>query len=256
MTDAVTISGHAHGVPLHLNFNPADTLHIIRQIDAAINSDKLSGDHLIRVTGSDTLAGIHGNDTIDATSAKKVFVDGKDAHFTFVGGAGSATVLGGTGSETVFGGHGRTLAYGGTDGHNVLFAGTGAATLVGGGHGDQLFAEGHKAQKLIAGNGNETLSAALSTGNVTLVAGSGKDVLVGGKGHDVFEFIQGQSGGKDLILNFSSNDKVALIGYELDEVSIALATAVTHHGSVSITLSDNTKITFSGVANLKSSNFI
>lgn len=231
MTDSVTISGHAHGHPL--NYSPADTLQIIRQINAAVSAGDGSSDHLIKASGSDTLTSSHGNDTIDATGAKSTFVDGKGegVHFTFLGGAGPATVLGGTGSHA------------------------GPATVLGG-PGSQLFAEGPKAQILVAGAGNETLSAAQSTGHVTLVGGSGKDVLVGGKGPDVFEFIKGQSsGGRDLILNFDSNDKVLLSGYGPDEVSIALAHQSTHHGSVSITLSDDTKITFKDVASLKSSNF-
>ena len=251
---STTITG-GQDHPFVLPFNPADTQQIIGQINTAINAGLASSSNLIPLTGHDTLSSVQGNATIDAAGAKSAAVHGTDVPFTFIGGTGPATVLGGTGNETVFGGSGRTVVHGGSAGDNLLFAGTGSATLFGGGSGDQLYAEGAKAQLLIAGAGNETLSAALSTGPVTLVGGSGHDVMIGGKGHDVFEFIKGHSGGTDVVFDFSNADKVVLSGYGPNAVAHALASQVTAHGSTTITLSDDTKITFSGLTGLKPSNF-
>jgi Ca2+-binding RTX toxin-like protein len=232
------------------------------------------GNDLLQLTGQDTVTGSGGHDTVDANGAKSSMIFGGSSNILFLGGAGSATIQGGCGSDTVYGGSGRLSVQGGTEGHNRLYAGTGAATLFGGGTGDQLYAQGNQAQVLFACAGNETLSAALSTGNVSLVGGSGKDQLIGGggrdtfvggsgnatmeggSGKDVFAFVNGSAGGKDLILNFGNADKIELSGYGPHAVACAVASQTVSHESVSITLMDDTRITFAGVASLKSSNFL
>jgi len=213
------------------------------------------GKDSLLLTGQDTVTASRGRDTIDASGAKSTLLYGGGASVIFYGGAGAATILGGWGSDTVYGGSGRLSVQGGSAGDNLLFAGTGMATLFGGGSGDRLYAQGHQAQALFAGAGNETLSAAQSSGSVSLVGGSGKTTMDGGSGADVFAFIKGKAGGQDLIVNFDSADKVLLSGYGPNAVAGVLATQSVLHGSVSITLSDNTKITFAGIASLKSSDF-
>jgi Ca2+-binding RTX toxin-like protein len=239
-----------------------------------------SGHDLIVSSGSDTILSGSGAVTIDATAAKGDLVQGGASTLYFVGGAGGATILGGTGSDTYFGSTsshvGKQLIEGGSSGKNFLFAGDGAATLIGGGKGDQLFAFGSSAQWLKAGVGNETLSAAAASGADTLTAGSGKDLLTGGIGNDtfvggagkttvqagfgadVYAFMKGQAGGSELVTGIfdPSSIKIALVGYGANEVDHALSTATVKHGSITIGLTDGTKVTFQDVTSLSKSNFV
>ena len=238
-----------------------------------------SGKDVISSTGDDTIIGGSGAETVDATGARADFVQGNASHLLFIGGAGGATIFGGTGSDTYFGSEASThkqLIVGGSAGNNFLFAGGGAATLGGGGNNDQLFAFGDRHQLLIAASGNETLSAALSTGNDTLKAGSGNDLLVGGAGSDtfvggsgnatvssgfggqVFEFINHAAGGTELVQNIfdPASIKIDLKGYGPGAINEALASQTVSHGSVTIGLSDGTKVTFQDVTSLNRSNFI
>jgi Ca2+-binding RTX toxin-like protein len=89
-----------------------------------------------------------------------------------------------------------------------------------------------------------------------MVAGTGNAVMVAGTGPDLFIFVNGKTGGSDTIWNFvPGTDKVLLSNYAPDVVQTALAGAVTAGGSTTITLSDNTRITFGGVAQLTPSFF-
>jgi Ca2+-binding RTX toxin-like protein len=121
----------------------------------------------------------------------------------------------------------------------------------------------------VGGSGSETLDASLSKGvgelygandpaghdlliagqNAQfLTAGTGSDTLVGGGGENGFFFWSGYDGGRnDVISNFSAIDYVYLGGYGPGGAAAAIAGATTTGGSTTITLSDNTKITFIGV---------
>jgi Ca2+-binding RTX toxin-like protein len=243
-----------------------------------------SGNDVILSTGDDTIVGGSGAETIDATGSHSILVEAENSNLFFVGGLSGATILGGQGSDTYFGATGGSsgpqLIEGGSGGNNLLIAGNGAATLVGGGKGDQLMAYGASGQLLIAGTGAETLSAAASTGNVTLIGGSGKDLMIGGLGNDtfvggsgqstiqaslgqnVFDFVnQGNHGhddaGTTLITGIfdPSSIKINLQGYGANEVNYALEHQTVKNGSVTVSLTDGTKITFQDVTALRSSNF-
>jgi Ca2+-binding RTX toxin-like protein len=234
-----------------------------------------SGNNIVNSAGNDTISITGGGaDTIEASGHHKNVVFGGFGLLTFVGGAGASTVLGQSGSETVFGGSGGGVFVGGSAGHNVIFGGTGADSIVGGGDGDQLYAGGSKGDVLRAGAGNETLSGTLSSGKDKLYAGSGSDSLIagtgsstlyggtgsatltGGAGKDIFAFVKGQAGGTDVVQNFNlGSDKVAVQAYGPHAVQDALNTQQQSGGATIITLPDGTKITFTGVATLNSSNF-
>ncbi|MDE2517036.1 MAG: hypothetical protein KGL12_13495 [Rhodospirillales bacterium] len=215
-----------------------------------------AGKDVVVSTGQDAIAMGNGAATIDASAARGDLVQGGNGALLFVAGAGNATILGGDGAVTFLGGSGNAVVHGGSDGANLLIAGTGAATLYGAGKGDQLFASGSHGQELVAGAGNETLNAALSSGNDTLAAGSGNATMVGGIGHEVFLFTKGEAGGHDLVMNFTAGDKIDLSGYGPHAVAQALASQTLKDGSVTITLGDHTKVTFSGVTSLSASNFL
>jgi Ca2+-binding RTX toxin-like protein len=191
----------------------------------------------------------------------------------FVGGAGPATVLGGTGSATIYGGNGPNEFRGGSAGNNVIYAGAGRATVFGGGDGDVIFAEGDEKQVLHAGPGAVTLYGAMAGGDNTFHAGSGDTEIVGGwgddrfvaglgdstitggPGRDVYVFINGSSGGNDIVWNFDSNDEIVLQGYGKGAVKAALASQVQVGGGVQITLADSTTVTFMGLNMLTKSDF-
>ena len=143
-------------------------------------------------------------------------------------------------------GSGITIVGHGTAGDNLV-AGSGSEDLVGSGDGgnDIMFA-GSGADRMFAGSGNDTFVAA--TGGAQMVAGPGNDLFV---------FSNGAAGSANAIVNFTQGqDHVALFGYGTNAVADALAHASVAFGSTSITLADNTTITFANVTNLHSTDFL
>jgi len=236
-----------------------------------------SGSTYITTEGSDTFLGGSGSETISASGdCSKELIYGNNSRLFFVAG-GSATVFGGKGSDTVYGGSGKDLLEGGTAGGNFLQAGSGQATLFGGGDGDQLYAGGDQAQALHAASGNETLSGVGASGRDTFYGGSGSDQIFGGEGKntfvagtgaasitagpgakDVFEFMKSAGGGKELVSGLTdiSQVHIDLVGYGSNEVAYALAHQSVTNGSVTVTLSDNTQVTFQDLGSLSKSNFV
>jgi Ca2+-binding RTX toxin-like protein len=123
-----------------------------------------------------------------------------------------------------------------------------------------------------AGRGNETVDASLSKAPSTLFGGqdksandliiggagsdqitgsAGSDTLVGGGGGNGFVFWASFGGpaANHVISDFSSIDYVGLGNYGPDAAAAAIAGATTSGNSTTITLSDNTRITFTGVTN-------
>ena len=239
-----------------------------------------SGHDLIISVGNDSILGGSGAETVNATGGGRDFVQGGASDLLFLGGTAGATILGGSGSDTYFGSTNphvaKQLVIGGSAGNNLLWAGDGAATLGGGGSGDQLFAYGQSGQVLTAGSGNETLTAAFSGGNNSLTAGSGSDQLIGGTGADtfaggkgadtviagtgadVYAFIKGHAGGTELVQGIfdPAAIRISLQGYGPHEVAEALASQHVAAGSVTIDLSDGTRVTFQNVTELQKSNFV
>ena len=225
-------------------------------------------------TGDDTVSASGGQATIAAIGKTSDLIYGGNQLFYVGTQGGSATVFGGTGSDTFFGGKGPDLVHGGTGGNNFLFAGTGSATLFGGGDGDQLFAAGSEGQALHAGRRQRDAQRRVrhgrgyllwrfrrdadqgGTGNDTFVAGSGSATVTAPIGQNVFLFNNGQAGGTELIQGFASGqDTIDLQGYGKNQVADALKHQQVAGGSTTITLSDNTRITFADVTNLKASDF-
>ncbi len=215
-----------------------------------------TGNDLVEVKGQDTVQAGAGADTVVVSDrsglpaganppAGSAVVFGGSGSLLFAASNSHNTVVGGTGSETIFGGSGSSYLQGGSGGNNYIM---GAGTLLGGGSGDSIYATGSGNSLIQAGAGNETLSAALSSGADTFVASAGHDTITAGTGHDLLQIVNGAAGGSDLLLGFGGADSVSLSGYASGEASKALATAQHTAGGITVTLSDNTTITFNGVS--------
>jgi Ca2+-binding RTX toxin-like protein len=236
-----------------------------------------SGSTLLTTDGADTVLAGSGRETITALGSSVGGVVFGNASKLFYLAGGPSTVVGGTGSDTVYGGSGRDLLVGGTGGNNFLQAGSGPATLFGGGNGDQLYAAGDKAQILTAASGNETLSGFAASGHDTFVGGSGADQIMGGLGKNtfvagtgtatvtavagtsnLFEFINSAGGGAETVVGLTGASQVhiELSGFGRDEVRKALAGQKVTDGSVTITLSDHSTVTFQNIGSLTSANFV
>lgn len=204
-----------------------------------------------------------------AAGADTVFANGGGGQF--YGGSGSLLFVGGSGSSTAVGGAGNSTLFGGSSGSDVLVAGTGASTLVGTA-GNTIVGLGTSEDMLVAGAGSESLVGSsgggsdamfastgadamfAGNGNDSFVASSGTAQMVGGSGRDLFVFVNGATGGHDTIWNFTAGqDLVALFGYGTGIVPSLLASATVSGHSTTITLPDNTTITFGNVTHLTAS---
>jgi len=235
------------------------------------------GQYQIISVGQDTITAGSGSTTVDASGAPATaseLIYGGSGPLTFIGGAAGATIIGASGSTTVTGGSGPLDARGGADGSNSLTGGTGGATLFGAGNGDVLTANGLAPQALFAGAGSETLTGATATGADTFAGGAGSDQITGGLGADtyiggsghavvnatgasnLFAFIDGAAGGSMVVSDLTSAAQVsiALIGYGPNEAANAIASQTPSANAVTLTLSDNTTITFENITHLSGSN--
>jgi Ca2+-binding RTX toxin-like protein len=213
-----------------------------------------SGAATVNANGSDLLVGAGSGDLL------------------FVGGVNAATVFGSPGSAETIQGAGGGVWYTNLGNDATVIGGSGVATLFGGPNGNITYNSDLGGAQFSALSGNETLNAAGSstnnlmvggadgggqnllvggTGNDTILAGAGSDTMTGGAGNNEFVFFQNLTAGAgstDFITDFSPTDGALLSGYGADQAAIALANAVSSGGNTTLTLSDNTKITFVGVA--------
>jgi hypothetical protein len=221
---------------------------------------------IIDGSGSNTVLGGAGATTVQATSGSEL-VAGGSGSLTFIGGSGSAVVYGGTGTASVVGGSGGVTFGGGTG--TATLRGTATAYGVAGELIDYTGSSG--GLNYLAGTGSETVNAAASStnnliwasastgtsdvmvggsGNDTLIAGPGANTLTGGAGSNEFIFISGRDGGHATITDLSASDQVFLQNYGAGAALQAERTAVSAGGNTTLTLSDNTQITFLGITSV------
>ena len=116
---------------------------------------------------------------------------------------------------------------------------------------------------------------AFASGKDTFYGGSGNDQITGGAGQDTFVFGTGNATitaspsksaevfqaikghGTDLVMGLTNANQllVNLQGYGRHEAKNAFDGQTTNGSSVTVTLSDNTKITFTGITHLTQGNF-
>jgi len=246
---------------------------------AAAGSDTLVGG-----SGTDVLVARGSHQQLWGGSATNtLFGNGTDD--TLVGGAGNTTLVSGAGGEA-FAGTGSTALFGAAGGDDILvggagndalaaegadqqlWAGSGNDTLSGGGAGDSL-SGGSGNDVIVAGAGDDVFGGSGAstvyavTGPNTVLTGPGRMLLAeggatdtvlfgsgqataSGTGHDTYEFVNGSSGGTDVIDDYEpGRDQLALFGYASDSATWHSAGATTM-----LTLSDGTHITLMGVSSL------
>ena len=199
------------------------------------------------LNGQSTVIGGY-NDTISASANATVFsgsntvlYDNGSVSLAFIANSGTASTVAGATNATVYGASDAIVTFdGASSGLSYLIASTGNETLDGALSGGNLMLFGNGAASELDGG----------AGNDTLVAGSGSNTLSGGQGSNTFIFSDTSSGGHDVIADFGSSagNLVGLFGYGANEARTVLAAAVDNaSGGSSITLSDNTVITFNNL---------
>ncbi|MGC1298175.1 MAG: hypothetical protein WA869_24360, partial [Alloacidobacterium sp.] len=176
-----------------------------------------------------------GNSTIVSTTSLDTagsFLN-TGAGIGFVDNNGVLNLVGsGSGNQLIVGSGSETINAAASTGYNTFFAGSGNSSLVGGSGADAPV------------NFPSDL-ANIFTANL-FEAGSGLTTMVGGTDKDWFEFTAGHAGGSDLIRNWSSADQLDFFGYGARPI----ASQAANGGSTSMTLTDGTRITFDGIANV------
>ena len=268
---AVTVNALAAGVgALAITGDGKFTGHIAGTSDTVLGSSgfgatfvTLSGSSDVVVGGQAVLSVLDSgtSNTITAgagsasvTAAGGSFVNGGSGDLTFVGGAGASTIIGSSGDLTVFGGTGATSLFGGAGGTFTYVNTTpGGLFYTGGPGGETLDASLSKGSALILAGQDTAGQSSLvgGVGNDALVAGGGSTTLVGGGGADFFDFYSqlGGAASQNVIGDFSAIDNVMLVNYAPGEAAAAIAGATVSGSSTTITLSDHTTITFTGVTN-------
>jgi len=198
-------------------------------------------------TGSDTIGLGTGVAQISAGGSTNLQVNeiAGGGALTFIGGAGSSTIFGAAASHTLFGGAGGVITYGAPTSAGTMNyqAGGGSETI------NSVFSLSNDSLSggTVAGS---TVSMVGGAGNDTFSAGAGTDTMVGAGGNNLFLFTKAvlTAAPSDVVSQFTSNDQVLLAGYGAGEAQHALSTATSAFNNTTLTLSDNTKITFLGTS--------
>jgi hypothetical protein len=251
-----------------------------------LNADASTSNWVVsNTTNTDTILAAEGNTTVAAYGAGISIQGGSGAlvvggsptgNVTVNAASGSATVWGGGLQNVVDGGSGALLFVGLSGSTATVNGGSGAVTIFGA-SGDNLFYSNPSSvggAVMAAYGGNEMLNASASNaavtlasgmGNATLIGGFANDLLIGGSGNslitmgagaDSVDFYQGNAGGTNILADFGSSDLLILTNYGASAAASALAGATVEKAGMTITLPDQTKITFLGVSSLNSSQIV
>jgi Ca2+-binding RTX toxin-like protein len=178
---------------------------------SVLGDDSIEGgggnDHIDDYSGSNTLLGQDGNDSIAGSGAR---IDGGNGDDTLAGTQGTS-VTGGAGNDSlagsiVDGGNGNDTLQGGTE-DDTLLGGTGDDSITGDDYG--LLNSGN--DFIDAGDGNDTVNGAF--GNDTILGGDGNDSIHGGPGNDSIDCGAGDDtafgeDGDDTLIGGLGNDSL------------------------------------------------
>ncbi|AQS88540.1 hypothetical protein AA101099_0334 [Neoasaia chiangmaiensis NBRC 101099] len=253
-TDTVTLIGGSSLVSLQQNAAVVD-LSTGNNISVGDNSTVFGGSgSSANFTGdSSTIVGALG-DTISAASSLQVIHGSNNdisvsGNLSFLNGTGTTTIA--AGNATIFGASGLN-AITSTMSSPALFVGNEGPETVNG-------ASSTSALHAFAGSGNDVLIG--GSASDTLVGGVGNATLTGGSGaSNLFAITKDHAGGNYTITDFGSaaGNITALYNYGLQNnngLQSVLNNATVAGGNTTIQLSDNSKITFVGVTDLKASDF-
>ncbi|MBS1016460.1 beta strand repeat-containing protein [Acetobacter persici] len=197
-----------------------------------------------------TISAAHGDLYTTHTDTALINVSGA---LTFVGGTGDTTIT--AGQATIFGSNNLYARLDSTDAASLFVANDGNETLDGASSAFGIHAFGN-----VAG----------TTGTQTFIGGSASDTLVGGVGNatltggsgaaNVFGFRDGIAGADYTITDFGSaaGNSVLLVDYDYtaSQFQQDVLDKAAHNGNnTTITLSDDSKITFVDVSSLTSNQF-
>jgi Ca2+-binding RTX toxin-like protein len=210
--------------------------------------DASSGSNLITLTTPSVLFA-SANDTLSAASGATTLFGATLGQMSFNLGGSNNSVTGGSGSLVGSAATSNSTLIGG--GGINLFTITGSNNLVVAGQGGS-----NSGYDLSQTNGPETLStnplgssgmmvATLGGGAQTVIGGGGASTITAGSGNDVFAFVNGHSGGSEVIIGYNAKDNIAFAGYGYSGANLPTET-VTSAGDV-ISLNDGTTITLAGL---------
>lgn len=268
--DTITASGGSQNVTLNGASSTVNLGDHSLVVDNSTNQNITVGSNSTVIGGSQdyiTLNGSSGtvsggeNSTISAGQGNFVVAQTKDAtiniggNLSFLNGTGNSTIT--AGQTTIYGSSGLDLHLNSTSGESLFVATVGNQTLDGASSIFGLHAfganDGTTTQTFIGGSASDTLVA--GTGNATLTGGSGAA--------NVFGFRNGVAGSDYTITDFGSaaGNSVLLVhydegylkngqGYTKENFQKVLDAAEHNNGNTTITLSDNSRITFVGVDKL------
>ncbi len=273
------------GAAVQLGLFGQDTVVVQSGADT-INADAgaVGGNLIFGMAGS-TLSYVGGN-VVDTIVAAVATIGGGTAgvlafgmasgSLSYTGGNAAATVIGSGGVVHIQGGVGGGLFAGGNADGNIVTGGSGGMTVFGAaGSGSVVLGNG-AANVVVAGSGSELVEASAATGKNEFFAGSGSDTLIGGSGAGsnylfagtgdatltgggdgtYFGFQNGHAGGHVDIANWNASDFIGLNGYAGGSDAAAPADQRQVGGGTTVTLSDNTEITFLGVGNVSATRFV
>lgn len=197
-----------------------------------------------------TISAAHGDLYTTHTDSALINVSGA---LTFVGGTGDTTIT--AGQATIFGSNNLNAHFDGTSADSLFVANDGNETLDGASSAFGIHAFGN----VVGTTGTQTFIG--GSASDTLVAGVGNATLTGGSGAaNVFGFRDGIAGADYTITDFGSaaGNSVLLVDYDYtaSQFQQDVLDKAAHNGSnTTITLADNSKITFVDVSDLTTNQF-
>ena len=222
-----------------------------------------------------TSSGAAGNLIVANASTTNVFdsvggssIFGGSGILSFVGGAAAGGVM----SDTIVGGSGSTFLYG-SDGDSISFAGdtSGSVATFTAGLGNETLNAANADGRVDFFGSNDISSTATFVGSTTgfnyfqtggnAVAGTdtpgsgGAESLVGGAGTNIFGIADGGSNAHITVFDFAAgNDSVNFLGETQDQINADLSSAtvgsINGESALTLTLSDQTTVTFVGITSL------
>ncbi|AHJ68738.1 S8 family serine peptidase [Granulibacter bethesdensis] len=222
--------------------------------------------------GASTIVGGTGTLSVNGGSAHVTVFGSSGGNDTILGGNSGNNQLAANGSGSIlFGESGSSVLYGSNTGastlvtagaNNTVFGGTGSSTIVSNGSHDLVVMDqgattlfGGQNAAIFTNSANATIVG--ETGSYAVGFGSGTSNAWASASNDLFLFANGQAGGNVTISNFQvGKDFIQLQGYGDNVVQTVLANATQSAAGLSMTLSDNTHITLTGISSLNSNSFM